>query len=76
MNEKDIIDAWARIRTIDDTIPDDVLNFMKDSALEALNKSGDLRESLCNFRLYWYGNRDTATDINISTIDEYVELCK
>lgn len=31
-----IIDAYVRIRTIDQTIPDDVLDFMKNSALEKL----------------------------------------
>jgi hypothetical protein len=36
MTQKDITDAWAKIRKIDNTIPDDVLNFMKDSAIEKL----------------------------------------
>ncbi len=36
MKAKDIIEAWARIRKIDQTIPDDVLDFMKDSAIAAL----------------------------------------
>lgn len=36
MTRQDIIDAYVRIRTIDMTIPDDVLDFMKDSALKAL----------------------------------------
>jgi hypothetical protein len=39
MNIKDIIEAWARIRKIDQTIPDDVLDFMKDSAVQALKGS-------------------------------------
>jgi hypothetical protein len=34
MTEKMIIDAYCRIRTIDNTIPDDVLDFMKNSAIE------------------------------------------
>jgi len=38
MNEKAIRDAYARIRTIDNTIPDDVLDFMKDAAIEKLKK--------------------------------------
>lgn len=38
MTEKMIIDAYCRIRTIDQTIPDDVLDFMKDAALEKLRK--------------------------------------
>lgn len=39
MTEKVIRDAYCRIRTIDQTIPDDVLDFMKDAAIEKLNKS-------------------------------------
>ena len=31
-----IIDAYCRIRTIDQTIPDDVLDFMKDCAIEKI----------------------------------------
>jgi hypothetical protein len=38
MTEKMIIDAYCRIRTIDNTIPDDVLDFMKDAAIEKLRK--------------------------------------
>ena len=38
MKKVDIVDAWARIRTIDNTIPDDVLDFMKDSAIKVLDK--------------------------------------
>lgn len=33
MESKAIIDAYCRIRTIDNTIPDDVLDFMKDASL-------------------------------------------
>lgn len=41
MNKKAIIDAYARIRTIDNTIPDDVLDFMKNSAITMLeNEDG------------------------------------
>lgn len=38
MTEKMIRDAYCRIRTIDQTVPDDVLDFMKDAALEKLRK--------------------------------------
>lgn len=38
MTEKMIRDAYCRIRTIDQTIPDDVLDFMKDAALEKLRQ--------------------------------------
>lgn len=37
MNKEDIIKAYTRIRTIDNTIPDDVLDFMKESALKQLS---------------------------------------
>lgn len=33
-----IIDAYCRMRTIDNTIPDDVLDFMKEAALEKLER--------------------------------------
>lgn len=36
MKHTDIIDAYNRIRKIDNTIPDEVLNFMKETALRAL----------------------------------------
>lgn len=38
MKKSDVIDAYCRIRTIDNTIPDDVLDFMKDAAVEKLEK--------------------------------------
>lgn len=36
MKEKDIISAYLHIRKIDQSIPDDVLDFMKEAALEKL----------------------------------------
>jgi hypothetical protein len=36
--KKQIIDAYCRIRTIDQTIPDDVLDFMKDAAIEKIEQ--------------------------------------
>lgn len=38
MTEKMIIDAYCRIRTIDQSIPDDVLDFMKNAAIEKLKQ--------------------------------------
>ena len=38
MTEKAIIDAYCKIRTIDQTIPDEVLDFMKDASIEKLIK--------------------------------------
>jgi hypothetical protein len=46
MNEKMIIDAYCRIRTIDQTIPDDVLDFMKNAAIDKL-RSEQLLCYLC-----------------------------
>jgi len=36
MKERDIIDAWAKIRKTDHTIPDEVLDFMKEAAVQKL----------------------------------------
>lgn len=38
MTEQDIRQAYVRIREIDNTIPDEVLDFMKDASIEKLNK--------------------------------------
>lgn len=38
MTEKDIRDAWTKIKEVDHTIPDNVLDFMKDCAIEKLNR--------------------------------------
>lgn len=37
MKKSDIIEAYCLIRKIDNTIPDEVLDFMKNSALNRLN---------------------------------------
>lgn len=44
MKAKSIYEAYARIRTIDQTIPDDVLDFMKDAAIEALKPNNVKKE--------------------------------
>lgn len=49
-----IIDAYCRIRTIDQTIPDDVLDFMKDAAIEKLLHNSHLSNTLleaCGFSI-------------------------
>lgn len=38
MDRTDIINAYCRIRTIDHTIPDDVLDFMKYASLKVLEE--------------------------------------
>lgn len=42
MNKKMIIDAYCKIRTIDQTISDDVLDFMKDCALKQLEQYSEV----------------------------------
>lgn len=39
MKRTDIIEAWTRIRKIDSTIPDEVLDFMKKASLEKLEEN-------------------------------------
>jgi len=38
MKKEDIITAWVKIRKIEHTIPDEVLDFMKDSAINKLEE--------------------------------------
>jgi len=58
MDNKKIIDAYCKIRTIDQTIPDDVLDFMKEAAIEKLNRVN----STPSF--------DTSSELNL-IIDDY-----
>lgn len=53
MKTKDIINAYTRIRTIDHTIPDDVLDFMKNAAIAAL-ESNSVKEELTSVWLSSY----------------------
>lgn len=39
--KKQVIDAYVRIRKIDHTIPDEILDFMKDAAIEKLSQLDD-----------------------------------
>lgn len=81
MTEKMIIDAYCRIRTIDQSIPDDVLDFMKNAAIEKLhqmqhdaklpvtgNSFNDF-DAECN-ECDWKGNKEDMADV----IDEYGEF--
>lgn len=52
MKAKDIIDAWAEIRKTNNTIPDDVLDLMKNSAISKLeqekkNEKNEIRIVVC-----------------------------
>jgi len=42
MNKKMFIDAYVKIRTIDQTIPDEVLDFMKNAAIEKLSETNEM----------------------------------
>lgn len=57
MEAKDIVNAWARIRKNDNTIPDEVLDFMKDAAIEKL-----LNMQLSAFRCTNSNNLDIVVD--------------
>lgn len=46
VNKNNIINAYCRIRTIDQTIPDDVLDFMKYASLEKLNEDNNINFSI------------------------------
>ncbi len=55
MEEKRIIEAYCKIRTIDNTIPHDVLDFMKDAAIEKINTINKQKDvcPICN-NTGWY----------------------
>lgn len=44
MNKKDIVDAWRTIRETNSTIPNDVLDLMKDGAITLLDKISSKNE--------------------------------
>lgn len=46
MKEKDIVDAWSQIRGENYSIPDEVLDFMKNAAIEKIKLSEIYRELL------------------------------
>lgn len=56
MKAEDIIKAYTTIRNIDNTIPDDVLDFMKNSAIKQLK--------LC--RVVWQSEQLVCAKENIS----------
>jgi len=56
MTKKDIIDAYCRIRTIDQTISDEVLDFMKEAAIEELDRIEQLSKSFINFMNIKFNN--------------------
>jgi hypothetical protein len=57
MKKEDIIDAYCKIRTIDQTIPDDVLDFMKNAAIEALEEDTS-KKHVVTQKIYTYPDRE------------------
>jgi hypothetical protein len=58
MKAKDITDAWATIRKTNSTIPSDVLDFMKNAAIEKLNSMNSKEKE---FTLFWLdGKREVV----------------
>lgn len=83
MKKEEIISAWAKIREENNSIPDDVLDFMKNSAIEKLSPASPcppqgaedvLRKVLCPT-----GNPDDGVlplsfENAISSMQEYASL--
>ena len=53
ITEKDIIDAYTKIRTIDNTIPDEVLDFIKNASIKQL-RIGVVSSSYAVQKLHFY----------------------
>lgn len=66
MSNKEIIEAWAWVRKNNNSIPDDVLDLMKDSAIAALqNKVSDIGAEEV-FKTFWH-KRNPVHEINSNT---------
>ena len=73
MKPQDIKKAYARIRKIDNTIPDDVLDFMKDAALEKLGDT--FKMDVRNILVKAYNSGMDEGDINLDEqAEEIVKL--
>ncbi len=67
MNKNAIIEAYCRMRTIDQTIPDEVLDFMKQAALEKLEEIDRPVKPNLSFMVYCSTNPDNV--INYAKMD-------
>lgn len=67
MTEKMIIDAYCHIRKNDNTISDDILDFLKDAAIEKLRASqiNEERQTILKKAISFFG-----TDVQINKIQE------
>lgn len=75
MTEQMIRDAYCRIRKIDQTIPDDVLDFMKDAAIEKLTPLTEssrraIMKACCQHAYVIDGTKSTKTQICCKCGDE------
>lgn len=61
MKKEDILSAWAKIRKIDNSIPDDVLDFMKDSAINNLTNKLSL-EDINKLSSQWSSQRSIGDE--------------
>ena len=55
MKECDIIDAYLRIRKNDQVIPDEVLDFMKNAAIDRLRNENSEPDETPEYMVWWYG---------------------
>jgi hypothetical protein len=70
MEKKDIINAYCRIRTIDNTIPDDVLDFMKEASIQKLDRMADLTPETRNCNLSEVGVQlPTSKEVDMRNIE-------
>ena len=61
MKKEDIINAYVRIRKIDNTIPDEVLNFMKDCAIKTIEDDSEYKCIKCkDTGVMWNYNHSMA----------------
>ena len=75
MTKADIVKAYIRIRETDSVIPDEVLELMKDSAIEKLNSKGNLSNSSSTIQwCYNYINKQKDSDEKIALIKHLKDL--
>lgn len=75
MKRSDIVHAWAKIREIDNTIPDEVLDFMKDSAISALEKEELYTEEQV-YRAMIVIVQEKVTEISIKDVSRLLHYIK
>lgn len=79
MTEQEIIEAWLEIRKTNNTIPDNVLNFMKESALKELKKVKVTADELFqkfdkNMVLVTFDSEASKQNMKMGYLKGYLEL--